>query len=150
MAQPRAYRRIGYAIAALVNGVLFVLMNVSPGWQVVPFLTDELPQVLGILNLSLIAGVIANVLFILVDRVWLKAFGDLITVSIGVVVLVRLWQVFPFDFSGSTVDWALLLRVVLAVSIAGAAIAIIVQLAVLARSLIGRDRRPAGRTTTRP
>ncbi len=107
-------------------------------------------QVLGILNLSLIVGVIANVLFVIVDRVWLKALGDLITVSIGVVVLARLWQVFPFDFSGSTIDWALVLRVVLAVSIGAALIAIIVQLVVLVRSLFGHDRRDASRTTPRP
>ncbi len=150
MSQPVSSRRIGYAVAALVNMVLFFLINASPGWQVVPFLTDDMRQVLGILNLSLIVGVIANVLFVIVDRAWLKALGDLITVSIGVVVLVRLLQVFPFDFSGSTIDWALVLRVVLAVSIGGALIAIIVQLVLLVRSLFGHDRRDARRTTPRP
>jgi hypothetical protein len=47
---------------------------------------------------------------------------------------VCLWEVFPFDFGGSDVDWVLVTRVVIAVAIAGGIVSIIVQIAVLVRT----------------
>ena len=36
-----------------------------------------------------------------------------------------MWQVFPFDFSGSSFDWALAVRVAMGVAIGGSAIAVV-------------------------
>jgi hypothetical protein len=41
--------------------------------------------------------------------------------------MVRIWQVFPFDFGDSSVDWTLLARVALGLGIVGAAIGVIVN-----------------------
>jgi hypothetical protein len=124
-------RRVGYAMGALVNALLLYLINVWPGWDILPFLTDDMLQVLGLVNLSLVAGVLANILYVFVDRVWVKALGDLVTLGIGIAVMVRFWQVFPFDFPEGPINWALIVRVVLAISIAGAAVAVIVQFVLL-------------------
>src|SRR5947209_7393455 len=102
---PAAARRTGYMVAAAVNTVLLFLVNVSPGWEAVPFLTGKMTLVLGLVNLSMAAGVIANILFALYDPRWFKALGDLLTTGFGLVALVRMLQVFPFDFGGSSVDW---------------------------------------------
>ena len=118
-------RRFGYLVAVGVNLLLFYLINQSPGWQAVPFLTADVEQVLGLVNASLVAGVIANAVYVLADPRWLRALGDIVTTSIGVAAMVRLWQVWPFDFGTSTVDWDLVARVVVAVGIVGGAIGIL-------------------------
>jgi hypothetical protein len=55
------------------------------------------------------------------DPVWLKALGNLLTTLVAIAVGIRVWQVFPFDF-GASAGWALLVRVLLVVGIAGALI----------------------------
>ena len=113
-----ASRRLGYAIAIVVNAALLYAGNVWPGWWVLPFLTEDTRQVIGIVNFSLIAGMVGNFACLLLDRPWMKALADLATLGIGLLVLAQLWQVFPFDFQGYTLDWALITRVVLVVAMA--------------------------------
>ena len=140
-AEPRrpssAGRRLGYAIALVINALLLYAVNVWPGWQAVPFLTAETRAVVDLVNLSLIVGMVVNGVYIFVDRPAVKALGDLITLGIGLAVLVVLWRVFPFDFDDSAFDWTLLLRIVLGLAMFGTAVGIIVQVVVLFRSLLG-------------
>lgn len=131
-------RRLGYAIGVMVNAALLYAGNVWPGWWVLPFLTEDTRQVIGIVNISLIAGMVANFACLLVDRPWMKALADLVTLGIGLLVLAQLWLIFPFDFGGYTVDWALVARVVLVLAMAGSVIGIIVQIVALVRSFPGR------------
>lgn len=105
-----AARRVGYAIAAALAGGFWYLINVDPGWPVLPFLTEDFSRVLNLVNLSLWVGFVANMVYLIYDPPRFKALGDVLTTAIGLAVLVRLWQVFPFAFTGSF-DWALLLRV---------------------------------------
>lgn len=135
-------RRLGYAIALVINALLLYAVNVWPGWQVVPFLTDETRDVLDLVNLSLIVGMITNGVYVFVDGPVVRALGDLITLGIGLAVLLALWQVFPFDFDDSGFDWTLLVRIVLGVALFGTAIGIVVQVVVLVRSLLGTGGGP--------
>lgn len=130
-------RRTGYAIAAVVNAGLLYAANVWPGWQVLPFLSEDTPLVLALVNVSLIVGIIVNAVYLVLDQPAVKAAGDLVTLGIGLAALVRLWQVFPFDFGDSVFDWTLLLRIVFGVTIAGTVIGLIVQIVVLIRRLLG-------------
>jgi hypothetical protein len=114
--------------------VVLYLVNVSPGWQAVPFLTDDTTRVLGLLNASFAVGVAANLLYLLVDPAWLRASGKLLTTAVGIAVLTRVWQVFPFDFGDASVDWALWVRIVLVVSLAGSAIGMFAQAVALIRA----------------
>lgn len=137
--QPVASRRLGYTIAVGVNALLFYLVNVSPGWHAVPFLTSATTQVLPWVNATMIAGVVANVLYVGFDPRWFRALGDIVTTAIGIAGMVRVWQVFPFDFGGSSVGWASVARALLGVGIAGSAIAIVVALVTFIRTLGVRD-----------
>lgn len=128
-----ATRRVGYFIAAALTAALFYLLNVEPGWADIPFLTGDTDQVLGLVNLSLAASILANLVYLVSDTPWLKALGGLVTTGIGLVALVRIWQVFPFDLAGSSFDWELLLRIVLVVGIVGSAIGVLVQVVTLLR-----------------
>ena len=80
-----ATRRAGYIVSVLVNAVLLYGINVWPGWQAVPFLTEDLRLVLGLVNASIIVSLVANVLFLAKDPPWFKALGDAITTSVGLV-----------------------------------------------------------------
>lgn len=133
-------------VVILINAGLLYLINRSPGWQAVPFLTDDTPQVLGFVNASIIAGIVANVVYLLSDPGWLRALGDIVTISIGLAALVQLWNVFPFDFGSAEIDWELVTRWVIGVGIAGSigsSIGIIVPLTRLGRALT----RPAHHDT---
>lgn len=135
-------RRLGYLIAVAVNAALLVAVNRWPGWEAVPFLTDDTRQVLDIVNASLVVSLAANVLFVVADPPWFKALGDLVTTSVSLAATVAVWRVFPFDFTDDTLPWAGLTRVILAVGIIGGAIGILVALGRLAREL---TRQPVGR-----
>jgi hypothetical protein len=118
-------RRSGYAPAVVVNGVLLVAINIWPGWSVVPVLTTATTAVIPVVNLSLVVGMVANVIYLCNDSRFVKSLGDLVTTSIALVVLIRLWQVFPFDVSGT---WQTLFRLGLALVGLGCAVGVVVCL----------------------
>ena len=123
-----ATRRTGYVFATVFNAAVLYAIHSWPGWQQVPFLTSETKQVLSWVSASLIAGLGANAVYLLADPPWLKSLGDLVITGVGLVAIIRVWQVFPFDF-GDT--WTLLARIMLAIGFFGSILAMIVQLVVL-------------------
>ena len=135
-------RRFGYLVAIAVNAVMLWGAHRILDWGWFGFLTSAWTQVLPLLTASLIASIVANVLFLGYDGVWFKAPADAVLAVFGIVVSVRLWRVFPFDFSGYAFPWATVAHVLLALSVVGGAVAIGVELAPLARAAM---RRPDGR-----
>lgn len=132
--QPVGARRFGYTVAALVNVVLLYLINGRPGWAAVPFLTDRMSAVIALLNASIAAGVVVNLGCVVVDPPWLVAAGSVVTTGLGLVVLIRLWQVFPFDLgAGGNVT----IRVLLALAVAGTVAGLVVQVVTLIRAGTG-------------
>ncbi len=141
-----AGRRAGYLAAVVVNAALLFVLNAEPGWQALPFLTSATGQVLGLVNLSLAAGLAVNLVYLAYDPPWLKSLGDLLTAAIGLAVAIRLWQVFPFDFHGSWAWCATAVRVLLIIGIAGCGISIVVQVTSLGRLAVRSAQR--GHTST--
>jgi hypothetical protein len=119
-------RRIGYLIAVAINAVLLYLINVAPGWRAVPFLTDSTTDVLGLVNASLAVSLVVNLWYAVADPRRGKRFGDLVTSVVGLAALIRIWQVFPFDFTGSAAGWAVPARVLLVVVTVAASIGVLV------------------------
>lgn len=138
-----AARRFGYLVAMLVNAAGLVIVNRWPGWEAVPVLTADTRLVVGLVNASIAVSLAANLVYLVRDPDWLKAAGDVVTTSVALVALVRLWQVFPFDFGGDSVDWALIARVVLGLAIAGSAIGIVIRFAVFVKCVAARCRGDA-------
>jgi len=120
-------RRAGYVAAVVVNSVLLVVINVRPGWGVLPFLTDDVTEVLWLINLSLAASTAVNLTYLWFDRSWFKSLCQIGTAFISLVAAVRLYQVFPFDFSAYAFNWAAVTRVILALAIFGSVVAIAVE-----------------------
>ncbi|WP_156077071.1 hypothetical protein [Saccharothrix sp. NRRL B-16314] len=60
--------RVGYLVGAVVDVVLLILVNASPGWPAVPFLTDDAVEVVVWVNVGLGLGVVVNTLCALFPR----------------------------------------------------------------------------------
>lgn len=134
----RPASRSGSVVGAVVNAVLLWLVNGQPGWDAVPFLTEETSRVLPLVNLSLTAGVVTNLVYLVSNGPRVHALGEVLTASAGLVAAVRILQVFPFDLDE---PYRTAVQVLLVVALAGSAIAIVVNLV----SLLGVERsgRPA-------
>ena len=135
-------RRFGYVVAVLVNAAMLYAVNRWPGWEVLPFLTADLVLVLGLVNASIVVNLAANLVYLVRDPRWLRALGDLLTTAVGLVALVRMWQVFPFDFSGDWAGWTLVVRILLGLGIVGSAIGLVTACVSFAK---GVTTRPSDR-----
>ena len=127
-------RSFGYVVAIAVNVGLLYLINESPGWDAVGFLTSETALVVGLVNASIAVGVAMNCVYLLSDPEWLRALGDIVTTSIGLVALLAIWRVWPIDLAA---PWELLARWVIAVGVAGSVIGIVVAVVRFVRALSG-------------
>ncbi len=135
-AKPRqsvASRRVGYGFSVAINAVLLFLINASPGWDALPFLTPYFSKVLGLVNASIAVGLGVNVMFLVADPVWFKALGDLLVTAVGIAAMWAMWNVLPFDFAAGF-PWETLVRIGLVLGLVGSGIAIIVQVVTLARA----------------
>jgi hypothetical protein len=132
---PVATRRVGYVVAVLVNAAMLYAANVWPGWETLPFLTEETSQVMPMINASIAVSLVANVVYVLRDPRWLKALGDVATTTVGLAAIVQMWQVFPFDFDDRGFDWTLTVHVLLGIAIVGSVIGIVAGLVTFVRSV---------------
>lgn len=141
----------GYLGSVLVNAIIFYVINVRPGWEAAPFLTPDTAQVIGLVNASIIAAVVAYLVYVVVDARPIRALGGIVTSAIALATAVQIWQVFPFDFTDSSFDWTIVTRGVLVAAIVGTIVGIIASALMLLgdRSQTGCHRASAceGRTS---
>lgn len=122
-----ASRRVGYGTAILVNAVMLYLVNNVLDWDVAPFLTDEFTRVLPIVNVSLVASIVVNTVYLGFDPPWFKSLAQVGLLGISVAAMAWIHDVFPFDFSSYGFPWAGTVRVALVIGIVGAAFGIVVE-----------------------
>jgi hypothetical protein len=135
--QTQAGRRAGYVVAAVLNGVLLWLIHVWPGWDAVPFLTADFEIVLWLVDLSLVVTIVLNLVYLVRDPRWLTAAGAVVTTAIGLAAVIRMMQVFPFDFGDSDV-WPVVFRLLLWVALVGSIIGIVANLVTMVRAIAAR------------
>lgn len=141
MADRTTTSRSGSLGSAIVNALLLYGINMWPGWQVLPFLTADMSRVLDLINASLIAGIIVNLVCVVIHARTLVALGNLVVIGFGVAAMLRLWEVFPFDFGTGWSGWPVLVRVLLVLGIVGSAIGAVVEVVNLFRALAGLEPR---------
>ncbi len=119
--------KIGYASIVVTNAVMIWVVSNLLAWHV-PFLTTDFDSVQWILTLSYLATIVGNLLLILHDPKWFHGFVRLIMNSFGLLALLSLFFVFPFDFSMYTsFNWDKLAKIVLAAASFGTTIGIVVE-----------------------
>lgn len=123
-------KRLGYLLAAVLNGVMLWIASQLLDWGWPGFLTPEFDDVLPVITVSFVMSIIANLVYAWNDSWPIKPIGELVTSVVGFVAAQRIWEVFPFDFSGN--DWSWLVRLVLVAAMAGTAIGAFAQLVSLA------------------
>lgn len=122
-----AGRRVGYVIAIIINLALLYLINVMPGWTAIDVLTAEFTTVLWIINLSLLLSVAANIAYIAYDSTWFKASCEFTLAAISLIIAIRMYQVFPFDFATFAFNWTVLARLIIVAVMIGSMIAMVVN-----------------------
>jgi len=116
----------GYIAAIIVNFILIWVFGQLPEW--LPFLTNSFFAVLPLFYISFIATVIANILFLAIDSRVFQGLAKVLLNAWGVVVMISLYFVFPFDFSHySNANWGLILKIILLVGIFGTVLATIIE-----------------------
>lgn len=125
-APPSAERRVGYGAAIIVNAILLFVARNLLDWDVLPFLTDEYNRVLPAITLTLVVTIAVNVLRLGYSPRWFVIVTDAVATIFGLYASVRMFQVFPFDFSSYDLRWDLLVRALLIIAIGGSLIALLV------------------------
>jgi hypothetical protein len=134
-------RKVGYLVAVLVNGIMLVLVNVRPGWRELSFLTEDFVSILWLVNLSMVASAVVNVVYLAYDPAWFKSVCQIGVSAIGLAAAIRMWQVFPFDFSAYSFNWTALTRLLLVLAVVGAVVTIAAELVHLANRGINAGAR---------
>jgi hypothetical protein len=124
---PTLARRSGYAIAAGVNIALMLIVNNLLEWGWPRFLTDDFEDLLPWINFSLAASIVVNLLYTAYDADWFKSGWQVVLSAISLAVLVRTYQLFPFDFSDFSWPVETVARIVLWVVGGALVIAIVAE-----------------------
>lgn len=118
-------RRFGYGVSIAISvGLLFVIGNLAE-W--VPWITGDFADVVPVLSVSIIVGIVANVMYMLSDDRRVKALGEAATTIVGLIALIMLLRVFPFDFAAYSFNWEVVSRGILVVAIVGSVVGIVVS-----------------------
>ena len=136
-----AAKRFGYLAAALVNLALLVVVNNLLGWGWLPFLTADFGGLLWMIDISLGASTLLNLIYLAYDPAWFKSVTQMGLNLISIWVTAQLYQVFPFDFSAYRFDWAILIRAALILVILATSFATVVELVRFLRSFTVSNRR---------
>lgn len=120
-------RRFGYGIAIAINVALLILVNNIVEWGLSGFITDGWSDVVPWINVSLSATLLANVIYMFNDAPVVKSSGQLVTNVITFLASYQIFRVFPFDFSGYTFNWGIVIRILLIVAMAGSAIGAVTE-----------------------
>jgi hypothetical protein len=117
-----AGRRLGYAIAVVINVAGLIIVQNILDWGWLPFLTDEFVEVVPWISFSLVLSIVANLIYQFNDTPIVKSMGQILINLVGIFVTFQVWQVYPFDFSAYQFDWDLITRIVLILAIVGSGI----------------------------
>lgn len=137
----RVGRGFGYGVAVAVNlAVLFVILNILD-WDWLPFLTGAFTDVVPWMAFSLIVSIIANVVYVFYDDPVFHSAGQMVVNAVSLIATVRVFQVFPFDFSSYDFNWGIVLKVVLILAIVGTVVGMVTEFVKL---VSGRAKREKG------
>lgn len=124
--------RIGRAVGDVVTiginlAVLYVVRHVVEwGWP--GFITVEFDVVEPWISASLLATVVASLVYLVADEPIIRRMGGVVVGIVSLLATIRLWQVYPFDFSSYDFPWSTVTTVVLALAVFGTGVGIVKDL----------------------
>jgi hypothetical protein len=136
-----AGRRLGYVIAVLINLAMLVVVQNVVGWGWPSFLTSEFVEVVPWISLSLVVSIVANLIYQFNDTQIVKSFGQIVTNLISIFVTYVILDVFPFDFSTYSFNWAPIVWIVLIMAIVGSGIGVLTEAMKLVSSGLDKQER---------
>lgn len=134
----RLTRQVGYGLAIGINAVILWIVQNLGVWTWPSFVTEEWSRVRWLVSLSVVATIAANVAFLVYDTPWFKALGEAVSGVFSVLAAIRVFTVFPFEFSGYGGVWSGVARILLVIAIVGGSIAVFAN---LTKSLIALGSR---------
>lgn len=112
-------------IVAIIFGLIFLyIVNNLLNWNIY-FITSALNEVLWIVNLSIIATIVGNIILLAYSPEWFRHIIKIIINIINLIAVYFVYTVFPFNFYNSLINWGL--SILLILIMIGTAIAIIVE-----------------------
>jgi len=137
----QAGTRFGYGVAVVINVAMLIVVQQILGWGWLPFLTDEFAEVVPWISMSLIASIVANLVFQFNDTTTVKSTGQILVNLISIFVTFQMLLVFPFDFSAYTFSWEIVVRVVLILAMVGAGIGALTEMIKLVSGEPDKERK---------
>lgn len=122
----RGARQFGYLVGVGVGAAMLYVANHLLEWGWFSWLTEDFERVLPILNVSIWAGIVCNVLYFLYDAEWFKLLTQIPQLVISGLVGFRMLAVFPFDFSAYEFAWDTVARWCIVLPLVGIGIALVV------------------------
>jgi len=127
--KPRKLHR-GEAIWSMIWNIFFLwLVNKVPDWDL-KFITETYNTVLVILNINIVAQIAGYALILFFDFRWMWHLVRALLDAAGLVVMLVLYFLYPFDFSGIG-GWSwldILLPIIFIVGMVASGIGVIVHL----------------------
>lgn len=124
---PSAGRRFGYVVAIGCNALAIWIVHHLLDWGWPRFLTDQFDEVLPLVTVSFVYSMATNAVFVVYDGQWLRSLVNVGGSVIAFVVTLRMYQVYPFDFSDYAVDWSWLVTTLLVIGMVVTAIAAVAE-----------------------
>lgn len=118
-------KRSDFIAAIIVNIIFFYIVNNLLNWHI-SFITPIFQDVLWIINLSIEATILANLIFLVYNPGWFRSSVQIILNIISFYVAYLLYIVFPFTFSNIYFTYAL--QFILILAMIGIVIATVVQI----------------------
>ncbi|MCK9150700.1 hypothetical protein MXE27_01915 [Methanobacterium alcaliphilum] len=91
-------KKLEYIVAIIVNIIFLYIVNNLVNWNI-SFISDSFTSVLWIFNISIIANILVNILFLIYFKDWIKAISQIILNILGILVVYFLYTIFPFTVS---------------------------------------------------
>lgn len=130
-----AGRKFGYVLMIAINAAGLVVVNNLLAWNWFHFLTNDFTRVVGIITASMVVSLVANLVYLANDAPGVRLLGQMAVTALSIAASVRVYQVFPFDFTPYSFDWALVARILLILGIVGAAMGLIAEFTKAARGI---------------
>jgi hypothetical protein len=105
-------RTTEYIFSIIFNLIFFYIVNNLLNWNIY-FITPALNEVLWIINLSIIATIIGNILLLLYSSESFRHVMKIIINTINFVAVYYVYVVFPFNFNNSFYNWVISIFIIL-------------------------------------